>query len=82
MASSTAEPWRRGETQTERKRTMHFVRVAVSGATERHEQLACIDAIGLPEAVNDPHAVRRLRHRAWAHLGQEMRSLQHALLWG
>ena len=30
---------------------------------------------------DDPHAVRRLRHRAWAILGQEMRPLQHALLW-
>ena len=26
------------------------------------------------------HAVRRLRHRAWLNLGQEMRPLQHALL--
>ena len=30
---------------------------------------------------DDPHALRRLRHRAWAILGQEMRPLQHALLW-
>ena len=30
---------------------------------------------------DDHHAVRRLRHRAWAFLGQEMRPLQHALLW-
>ena len=52
------------------------------GATERHELLACIDAIRLPEAVNDPHAVRRLRHRAWAILRQEMRPLQHTLLRG
>ena len=42
--------------------------------------LACIDAIGLPEAGNDPHAVRRLRRRTWANAGQEMRPLQHALL--
>ena len=41
---------------------------------------ARIDAIGLPEAVNDPHAVRRLRHRPWPNQGQEMRPLQHALL--
>ena len=32
-------------------------------------------------APNDPHAVRRLRRRPWADLGQEMRPLQHALLW-
>ena len=30
---------------------------------------------------DDPPAVRRLRHRPWANLGQEMRPLQHALLW-
>ena len=30
---------------------------------------------------DDPHAVRRLRHRAWLIIGQEMRPLQHALLW-
>ena len=29
---------------------------------------------------SDP--TRRLRHRAWLNLGQEMRPLQHALLWG
>ena len=29
----------------------------------------------------DPHAVRRLRHRPWLVLGEEMRPLQYALLW-
>ena len=33
------------------------------------------------QILHGPHAVRRLRHRAWAKLGQEMRLLQHALLW-
>ena len=40
---------------------------------------------GLPRRVlftrDDPHAVRRLRHRARLIIGQEMRPLQHALLW-
>ena len=40
---------------------------------------------GLPRRVlftrDDPHAMRRLRHRARADIGQEMRPLQHALLW-
>ena len=31
---------------------------------------------------DDPHAVRRLRHRAWLIIRKEMRPLQHALLWG
>ena len=32
------------------------------------------------DTQDDPHALRRLRHRAWAILGQEMRPLQHTLL--
>ena len=35
---------------------------------------------GLSYSTNDPHEMRRLRHRTWAILGQEMRPLQHALL--
>ena len=34
----------------------------------------------LDHKQDDPHAVRRLRHRAWPNFGQEMRPLQHALL--
>ena len=30
---------------------------------------------------DDPHAVRRLRHRPWPNFGQEMRPLQYTLLW-
>ena len=29
---------------------------------------------------DDPHEMRRLRYRAWADLGQEMRPLQYTLL--
>ena len=39
------------------------------------------DAVGLPNLRDDPHKMRRLRHRAWLITGQEMRPLQHALLW-
>ena len=36
---------------------------------------------GLPLTENDPHAMRILCCRPWPILGQEMRPLQHALLW-
>ena len=32
------------------------------------------------QLTNDPHALRRLRDRAWLIIGQEMRPLQHTLL--
>ena len=78
---STAEASRRvREAKKRRQRAGVFVRVAVSARPERGIATRLYRAIGLPEAVNDPHAVRRLRHRAWPNFGQEMRSLQHALL--
>ena len=57
--------------------------VRVRGLTRCCERL--VRSPVLPAAAlggeNDPHAVRRLRHRAWLIIGQEMRPLQHTLLW-
>ena len=33
------------------------------------------------QSKDDPHPMRRLRHRPWPISGQEMRPLQHTLLW-
>ena len=88
MADVFASQDRRTVVLTSAKRTlmMHKLRLAsvintlaLSLSTALHRRAA-------PERLDhirdDSHAVRRLRHRAWAILGEEMRPLQHALLWG